>query len=44
MSVAVGLSFPEMMPSGSLPLSALQAYSLLCYSSGLSIYSQVVIQ
>ena len=44
MSVAFGLSFPEMMPSGSMPLSALLAYSLLCYSSGLGIYSQVVIQ
>lgn len=44
MSVAVGLLVSEMMPSGSLPLSALLAYSLLCYSSGLSIYSQIVVQ
>lgn len=44
MSVAVGLLVSDMMLSGSMSLSALQAYSLLCYSSGLSIYSQVVIQ
>ena len=44
MSVAVGLLVSEMILSGSLPLSALQAYCLLCYSSGLSIYSQIVVQ
>lgn len=44
MSVAVGLLVSDMMLSGSMPLFALQAYSLLCYSSGLSIYSQIVVQ
>lgn len=44
MSVAVGLLVSDMMLSGSMPLFALQAYCLLCYSSGLSIYSQIVVQ
>ena len=44
MSVAVGLLVSDMMLSGSMPLFALLAYSLLCYSSGLGIYSQIVVQ
>ena len=44
MSVAVGLLVSDMMLSGSMPLFALLAYSLLCYSPGLGIYSQVVVQ
>ena len=44
MSVAVGLLVSDTMLSGSVSLFALLAYSLLCYSSGLSIYSQIVVQ
>ncbi len=44
MSVAVGLLVSDMILSGSMPLFALLAYSLLCHSPGLSIYSQVVVQ